>query len=332
MTVQFKAPGLTDPQGRQFRYVRLSITDVCNFKCDYCLPDGYKKSADTSFLTLDEIQKSASALAKLGVQKIRITGGEPVLRKDHVEIIKLLKNTPGIKEVTMTTNGYKINKYIKQWKDAGLDALTVSIDSLHPSTFQKITGHSILDEILNGLEQAVLLGFKAIKVNVVLMQSFNANEFLHFINWVKDKPITLRFIELMQTGDNKKFFDKEHVRADNLIAQLTSLGWQSIKKSITAGPATEYEHKDSKGNIGFITPYSDDFCKTCNRLRISAKGKLHLCLFGDGGFDLRPFMQSSVKQDELIKQLQNQLGYKKDSHFLQNGNTGSTKHLAMIGG
>ncbi|BCE00500.1 GTP 3',8-cyclase MoaA [Marinicellulosiphila megalodicopiae] len=333
MTAQpIKTLGLTDPQGRDFRYVRLSITDVCNFKCDYCLPDGYEKNGKNQFLTLPEIKHTAQSLAKLGVSKIRVTGGEPVLRKDHVEIIRTLKNIDGIKQVCMTTNGYKINDYVDQWKDAGLDNLTVSIDSLHPSTFNKITGHSILDDILKGLDRAVELGFKQIKVNVVLMQSFNAHEFLQFVQWVKNKPITLRFIELMQTGDNTEFFNKEHVRADSLISQLSLLGWTAIKKSKTAGPAIEYEHRESIGNIGFITPYSQDFCKTCNRLRISSTGKLHLCLFGDGGFDLRPFMQADQPQQNLISELQSVLGYKKDSHSLHDNISGSTKHLAMIGG
>lgn len=322
---------LQDQHGRRFSYLRLSITDVCNFRCNYCLPDGYQCSDKTEPLTLEEIRQLAKTFAAHGIRKIRITGGEPALRKDLPDIIATLKQTPGIETVALTTNGYKINDHIEQWKTAGLDQLNVSIDSLDPKVFQTITGHNRLQELLQGVDRAFELGFDSVKVNAVLLKSYNAAELNEFLAWIKTTPVTLRFIELMETGQNPEYFAANHVSGESIKQQLLADGWQQKIRNRDAGPAQEFFHPDYQGNIGLIMPYSKDFCSSCNRLRISAQGKLHLCLFGEQGYDLRHLM-SEGKEAQLHEAIQSLLQDKKATHFLHEGQTGAIQHFAQIGG
>jgi cyclic pyranopterin phosphate synthase len=326
---------LQDYFGREFRYLRLSVTDVCNFSCNYCLPEGYQGDSGRSgggFLRLSEIRNIAAAFAQAGTRKIRITGGEPSVRSDLPDIIAAVKQTPGIEKVVITTNGYKLPQRIEHWVNAGLDGLNLSIDSLDPSVFQAITGHHRLQELLDGLDRAAELGMSAIKVNVVMMRGYNGQQIDQFLNWVKYKPLTLRFIELMQTGDNEDFYQRNHISGELIKERLLREGWEQALRSKDAGPAQEFYHADYQGRIGLIMPYSKDFCASCNRLRISATGKLHLCLFSDKGIELRHLLQRGDQKDELIAYLQAQLNDKKVSHYLRDGYTGGTRHLAMLGG
>ncbi len=320
---------LEDKFGRRFHYLRLSITDVCNFRCTYCLPDGYQGS-ERSFLSLSEIDTVVEAFAGLGTSKVRITGGEPSLRKDLPQIIEKCASTKGIKHVAMTTNAFKLEKDVDKWHSAGLNSLNISIDSFDPHMFHSITGHDKLDSILRGIERAAELGIK-VKINAVLMRQYNGNEMSRFLKWIKDKPVTLRFIELMQTGDNVKFFDENHVSGEPIKKQLIASGWGQVIRDKAAGPAQEFQHPEYEGRIGLIMPYSKDFCSTCNRLRISSTGKLHLCLFSEMGIDLRQYMQEN-KPTALQNALVDCLSNKKATHYLHDGYTGATKHLAMIGG
>ncbi len=321
---------LEDKYGRRFHYLRLSITDVCNFSCDYCLPDGYACDSERDFLRLDEISTLVKGFAALGTSKVRITGGEPSLRKDLADIIKTCATTPGIQHVAMTSNGYKLESDIDKWVDAGLNSLNISIDSLDPRMFAAITGHDKLEAILRGINKAVSLGVK-VKVNAVLMKQYNAHELQQFLTWIKTTPVTFRLIELMQTGDNLGFFQQNHVSGLPIKQQLLEQGWSQVLADKTAGPAQEFYHPEFVGKIGLILPYSKDFCATCNRLRISANGKLHLCLFAEQGLDIRGNLQESDSH-ALQQQLHALLADKEATHWLQDGYTGATKHLAMIGG
>jgi len=320
-----------DDFDREFSYLRLSITDVCNYRCNYCLPDGYQCTDKTQPLTVDEIRVLAKTFAQRGIKKIRITGGEPVIRKDLTEIIQVLKSTPGIEKVVLTTNGYKLQQHVQDWFDAGLDGFNLSIDSLDPQVFHTITGHNRLKEILAGLDKALAIGFKNIKVNAVLLKEYNLKEFNQFLNWIKTTPISLRFIELMETGDNKDYFRSNHVSGEDIKQRLLKDGWVLKVKDKLAGPAQEFVHPEFSGSIGLIMPYSKDFCKTCNRLRISSSGKLHTCLFGDQGYELRDLLQPG-SEDQLIEFVDQQLTGKVAGHHLQQGYSGSTRHLAMLGG
>ena len=326
---------LRDTFGRTFPYIRLSITDVCNFKCGYCLPNGYfKPNNHPGFLNISEIENLVNGLSDLGVSKIRVTGGEPTVRKDFFDVMKLIKSKSGIKKLVVTTNGYKLNQLTDKFLDTGVDGINISIDTLNRTKFKEITGHDRLPEILEGIKILQDKGFKNIKVNAVLLRDINDNqeEFDAWSEFINQNDISFRYIELMQTGDNLKYFKKYHQSAKVFKEYLDNKGWQNIDRATDDGPALNYVNQNSKGRFGVIAPYSKDFCKTCNRLRITAKGELRLCLFGNTGTDLRKYLQNPNQKDELVDLILTQLRFKKESHYLELGNTGITPHLASIGG
>ena len=327
---------LKDNFGRKFPYIRLSISDVCNFKCGYCLPDGYKidKSDNRSFLNIEEIGRLAKALSELGVSKIRLTGGEPTVRKDFFEIVKIIKKNSGIKKTVMTTNGYRLDKIADNIKDSGLDGINISIDSLNADTFKKITGHDRLREILKGIKNLQKLNFKNIKINAVLLKGVNDTE-KDFNNWaefIKNNEIDFRYIELMQTGDNLDYFNNYHVPSKKFTDYLNNNNWVIQTFGKDAGPSKNYLNPKFKGKFGVIAPYSKDFCKSCNRLRITAKGDLRLCLFGNTGINIRHLMQKDNQIEELKDLILKQLNFKRESHYLEIGETGLTKNLSTTGG
>lgn len=326
---------LKDNFGRSFPYFRISITDVCNFKCGYCLPNGYQKSENKKeFLSLEEIKRIGKALSELGVCKIRLTGGEPTVRKDFVEIIENLKSLSGINKVVFTTNGYNLKNIAKSVVNAKIDGINVSIDSLDREKFKFITGKDKLEDILIGLKALQDLNFKNIKVNAVLLKGVNDGE-QDFDSWqqfIKSNNVDFRYIELMQTGDNLDYFKKYHVSANVFRDYLLKKEWIHQTAGFDSGPSKNYIHKDFKGKFGIIAPYSKDFCKSCNRLRITAQGDLRLCLFGDTGISLRALLQNDEQITQLKDLINAQLNFKKESHYLELGNTGITPHLASIGG
>ncbi|MDB3943060.1 GTP 3',8-cyclase MoaA [Candidatus Pelagibacter sp.] len=327
---------LKDSFGRKFPYIRLSISDVCNFKCGYCLPDGYKidKSDNRSFLNIEEIGRLAKALSELGVSKIRLTGGEPTVRKDFFEIVKIIKKNSGIKKTVMTTNGYRLDKIADNIKNSGLDGINISIDSLNADTFKKITGHYRLREILKGIKNLQKLNFKNIKINAVLLKGVNDTD-KDFNNWaefIKNNEIDFRYIELMQTGDNLDYFNNYHVPSKKFTDYLNNNNWIIQTFGKDAGPSKNYLNPKFKGKFGVIAPYSKDFCKSCNRLRITAKGDLRLCLFGNTGINIRHLMQKDNQIEELKDLILKQLNFKKESHYLEIGETGLTKNLSTTGG
>ncbi len=287
---------LKDKFGRKFPYIRLSITDVCNFKCGYCLPNGFKidKSDNRTFLSLEEIKRLAKGLSELGVSKIRLTGGEPTIRKDFYDIVKVIKKSSGINKTVITTNGYKLDKFAEQLVESGLDGINISIDSLDKNKFHKITGR--------------------------------------WSNYIKSNPVDFRYIELMQTGDNLDYFKKYHISSKVFTNYLIKNSWiiQTLGKD--AGPSKNYINPEFKGKFGVIAPYSKDFCKSCNRLRITSRGDLRLCLFGNTGINIRHLIQRDDQTEELKDLILKQLNFKKESHYLELGETGLTNNLSVTGG
>ncbi|MGF7453999.1 GTP 3',8-cyclase MoaA [Pasteurella bettyae] len=324
---------LVDAFQREYYYLRLSITDVCNFRCTYCLPNGYHPPAHReSFLTIDEIRRITTAFAAMGTEKVRITGGEPTLRKDFLAIAETISQIENIKKVALTTNGYRMAKEVDDWQKAGITSINVSVDSLDPRMFHSITGENKFHEVMQGIDRAFEIGYSKVKVNSVLMRDLNDKEFSQFVAWVKDKPIQMRFIELMQTGEMDSFFDKYHLSGQVLADKLIRDGWQLQQKERSDGPAKVFSHPDYIGEIGLIMPYEKNFCASCNRLRVSAKGKLHLCLFGEEGIELRDLLSSDEQQVILQSRLYAALQSKREHHFLHEGNAGIRTNLATIGG
>ena len=322
---------LTDAYARRFSYLRLSVTESCNFRCSYCLPDGTDCTSRSGELTLVEIRRLVTAFAKLGTRKVRITGGEPSLRKDLTDIIATCKAVPGIEKVALTTNGYRLKRDALAWQAAGLDAVNVSVDSLDADTFHLVTGQDKLTDILDGIAHAKAIGIKQVKINTVLLKQHNALALPDFLKFVQQQNIALRFIELMRTGDNADFYQRQHLSGHSIQQQLLAQGWQLNKKASTDGPALEYSHPAYQGRIGLIMPYSKDFCADCNRLRVSSTGALYLCLFTDSHQDLRSLLQSDDSAP-VMRFLQQAVQGKAASHQLQQDYSGSTRHLAQIGG
>ena len=327
---------LKDSFGRKFPYIRLSITDVCNFKCGYCLPNGFQKDKNDNikFLSSEEIEKLAKGLSELGVSKIRLTGGEPTVRKDFFDIVKILKINSGIKKTVVTTNGYKLDQIAEKLVDSGIDGINISLDSLNRKTFKNITGHDRLPEILKGIEKLQKLNFKNIKLNAVLLKGINSTtkDFNEWSNFIKSNEITFRYIELMQTGDGIEYFKKYHISSKIFTDYLNENNWIFQTHGKDSGPSRNYINPDYKGKFGLIAPYSKDFCKSCNRLRITARGDLRLCLFGSSGINIRHLIQRDDQLDELKDLILNQLQFKKESHYLEMGETGLTKNLSQTGG
>ena len=324
---------LGDRHGRVFPYLRLSLLDACQYRCGYCLPDGYRAGPERpQFLQIDEIGRLVRAFAGLGMHKLRLTGGEPSLRHDLTDIIALASATPGLHTVALTTNGSLLDRRIGAWHRAGLTALNVSVDALDRDLFQRITGRDELPQVLAGVEQALGLGLASVKLNAVLLRDLNDAALPQWLDYVRERALTVRFIELMQTGTNHGYFRRHHLRADALQQQLLDAGWQLQPRAVAAGPACDYAHPDFLGRIGIIAPYAPGFCASCNRLRVTSSGDLRLCLFGNVGIPLRPLLQHDDQQDALMASIARQLGIKALGHGLHAGDTGLIPHLAAIGG
>lgn len=322
---------LADRFGRRFAYLRLSITDVCNFRCEYCLPDGYQGSPH-GFLHQAEIERLIGTFAELGIRKIRITGGEPLVRKDALDIIATAATTPGIEKVALTTNAFNLAQTAESLRDAGLSAVNISLDSLDPAGFERITGDKRHAKVMAGIDAALAAGIPSVKINTVLLNGLNDHELPDFLEYVRHRPVAVRFIELMQTADNGDYFRRRHVSGQTVARELRAAGWTPRRRGETDGPAVEFEHPDYAGRVGLITPYVPGFCDGCNRLRVTARGGLRLCLFGNGTHNLRPLLQDDGDCEALKRNIYGALFRKEAGHHLHEGDFGDTPHLASTGG
>ncbi|MBI3554825.1 MAG: GTP 3',8-cyclase MoaA [Deltaproteobacteria bacterium] len=327
------ANSLEDSFGRRFSYLRLSVTDACNFRCVYCLPNGYQRSEGAEdHLSLAEIRNLVSAFTELGMWKIRLTGGEPTLRRDLLEIITMISENTAVKKIALSTNGYRLKQMAGELRLAGVSAVNVSVDTLNAQRFSALTGSGQLPEILEGIEAAIALGFESVKINAVLMKDTNESELALFLSWIRRRPVSVRFIELMPTGQTEAVFKKHHLQSNPLRMQLLEQGWTIKPRGPADGPAIEMSHPDFQGSIGLIAPYSTDFCATCNRLRISSTGGLRLCLFAEGNHSLRHLLQRSSQKEDLKQTIHSLLNKKEVSHYLPEGRYGNNQTFSSIGG
>lgn len=314
---------LKDSFGRQFSYLRLSVTDACNFRCTYCLPNGFHGNTK-NFLNVDEIARLARVFARMGTRKIRLTGGEPTLRTDLDDIIGALRATEGIERIALSTNGWSLARKVPL-----VDQINVSIDSLDRARFADRTGRDLLPEILEGIDRAAM----PTKINAVLMREHFDEDFALFLNYVRSRPVAVRFIELMPTHDNHSLFEAQHMRASRVRDLLIGEGWSARERTVTDGPAFEYEHSSYAGRIGFVAPYAPSFCENCNRLRVTARGGLRLCLFGDEDYPIRRHLQPGADEQAFEAELRALvLGKKKISHFLERGEIGNNRSFSAMGG
>ncbi len=297
---------LIDGHGRKHDYLRISITDRCNLRCVYCMSEeGVEQTCHSSILSYEEILNVVSAGAELGISKIRITGGEPLVRKNVVELIKGLAAIPGINDLAMTTNGILLPRFAAELKEAGLDRVNISLDTLQTELFREITRCGELKYALEGIEAALENDLHPVKLNTVLMKGINDGEVLDFIRLVREKPLHVRFIEYMPIGDHDQAY-KDHYLPLSFIedtAQKAGLPLSPVPLLGGAGPAESYTIPDGLGTIGLIHPISKHFCDTCNRLRLTSEGNLKACLYWQDEKPVQPVLDDKQALQELIKEV-----------------------------
>jgi GTP 3',8-cyclase len=317
---------VSDAHGHHFSYLRLSVTDACNFRCTYCLPAGEKKIVRQP-LSVNEIGWLVRAFSEAGLRKVRITGGEPTLRADIVDIVRRVASEPEVHTVAISSNGFRMASLARDLAAAGLQQANISVDSLDAARFAAITGQDRLFDVRRGIDALMNAGVQ-VKINAVWMRG--EDELPRFLDLIRDSDVTVRFIELMRTIDNARFFETAHASMTPLKEKLSALGFTVKRRRNDAGPAVELGHPDYRGSIGYIEPYGSGFCDSCNRLRITSLGHLQLCLFGDDTFDLRPLLQGD--SEAVIAAVRQALVAKPAAHRLHQLNPGRTRHLAMVGG
>jgi len=285
---------MVDQFERQIHYLRLSVTDLCNLKCQYCMPeDGVSKKEHQQILRIEEYLKVVEAMVELGIDKVRLTGGEPLVRKGIVQLVEGLSQMSGIKEIAMTTNGTLLKKYAKSLKDAGLNRVNISIDTLNPEHYTRITRGGDIKDVLEGIEEAKRVGLLPIKLNVVAINGFNTDEVEDFIR-MADENLDVRFIELMPIGHSADWSQARYISNEEIFEQHRQ--WFMADESEQVGPAKYFSKKDGRGRVGFINPISNHFCATCNRVRMTADGKLKLCLHTNKEYDVKPLLEQSAEQ------------------------------------
>lgn len=282
---------MIDTHGRRINYLRLSITDRCNLRCTYCIPaEGVRRLPNADVLTYEELHAVALAAVDVGVEKIRITGGEPLVRRGVTGFLAGLRRIPGLKKLTLTTNGLLLEELAPELKRAGVDSINISLDSMKPEVFSRITRQGDLGKVLAGMRAAEQAGFRQLKINIVVMRGVNDEEILDFAALTLDSPITVRFIEYMPTA-GQRGGRSLMVGGDELLSRLSRhFALEKMESDALDGPAANYRIEGAAGRVGFITPISCHFCQACNRIRVTSSGTVKGCLFEDGTVNLRPYL------------------------------------------
>lgn len=306
---------LVDQFGREVNYVRMSVTDRCDFRCVYCMAEEMTFLPKSSILTLEEIERIAAAFVDLGVTKIRLTGGEPLIRQNVLSLFQNLGKLPGLKDLVTTTNGSKLNKLAQPLKDAGVKRINISLDSLNAERFQQLTRHGKLDTVIEGIDAAREAGFEQIKLNAVIIKGRNDDEVIDLVNFAKEKAIDLSFIEEMPLGVITEHNRGESLCTSDEVREIIQQRYELIPDTFkTAGPSKYYRLTDSDSRIGFISPHSHNFCGDCNRVRVTVEGRLLLCLGNEHSVDLREPLRNGCSDEELKSIITDSMKIKPKSH------------------
>lgn len=324
-----------DTKGRNINYLRISITDRCNLRCRYCMPlQGVEKLGHDKILSLEEIARLVKVAAGLGICKIRLTGGEPLVRKNIGQLIGYINDIPGIDDIALTTNGVLFADMAEELKAAGLDRVNFSLDTLVEDKYRYITRVGNLDQVLRSINKAIELKMEPVKINTVLIRGFNDNEVLDFADLAYNRPLHIRFIEFMPIG-NLQFWTRENIvtsqEARELIGQKYNLiEGKTVKGS---GPAKYFKLEGGQGSVGFISPMSNHFCSECNRIRMTAEGRLRGCLYDKTETDLKHALDSGASDEELRQLFLKTINTKPEKHHMNDG-WGDENHRKMyqIGG
>lgn len=309
------ADPLTDSFGRYHNYLRISLTERCNLRCEYCMPsDGVSLSPKDKLLTTDEIIYLAKLFVKTGVTKIRLTGGEPTVRKDLIDIVGRLKELDGLETIAMTTNGLTLTRQLVNLQKAGLNLLNISLDTLQPERYEKVTRRKGWERVIAGIDLAIQLGFQPVKVNCVVMRGFNDDEICDFARFTLDRKVDVRFIEYMPFSGNG-WNDNRMVSFKDMLSILER-DFPQIEAlpNEPSDTSKAYHIPGSRGKLGFITSMSNNFCSTCNRIRLTADGNIKVCLFGNAEISLRDAVRSNCSEDDIMTMVGLALQRKKKQH------------------
>ena len=316
MTIKSDSPKLIDGMGRTIVNLRISVTDRCNFRCTYCMPaDNVEFMDRTNLLSFEEIQRVVTVASGLGINRIRLTGGEPLMRKDLPTLIKMINEVEGINDVAMTTNAFFLKDQAQSLKDAGLKRLNVSLDALDPEKFRDVNRRDCLQAVLDGLDTARKVGFKSIKINAVAVRNFSESEVMGLIEYGRSDGFEVRFIEFMPL-DSDKVWERDKVLFGHEIIELIKEKYEllPVDNSLEIGPASEYTFADGKGKIGIITAVSNPFCDHCNRIRMTADGKLRTCLFSADETNLKEMIRSGKSDEDIAETIRQAVLIKEPGH------------------
>ena len=332
MTALTDKHSLIDPFQRKIEYLRLSVTDKCNMRCFYCMPKGFKGFEQPEhWLTFDEIERVIGAFAELGVSRIRVTGGEPLVRKNLDELVHRIHQLPGVEDLSLSTNATLLSQHAHALYEAGVSRLNISLDSLRPKRFKEITG-SELQPVLDGLMAAKAEGFSPIKINMLAMKGINDDEFEDVVEYCIENDFTLRFIETMPMGDDSVNASDHYLDLADVKDRLAQRYDLIPGVMPGGGPARYVQVKGTDLRIGFITPISQHFCETCNRVRLSVDGTLYLCLGQEHKYELRPLLRQGISDDGLKNAIMEAIAIKPEKHEFRDKPGQVVRFMNMTGG
>ncbi len=325
--------GLSDYFQRPINYLRISVTDRCNLRCIYCMPaDGIRPMSHSDIITYEEIYTIAQAAAELGINKIRLTGGEPLARLGLPELVQMLAHIDGIDDISLTTNGTLLSRYAAELKETGLRRVNISLDTLKQDKFESITRHNQFSDVLEGIEAAKSAGLNPVKVNVVVMAGVNDDELLDFATKTIDEGWHVRFIELMPFAGTDATAP-QFIPVSEMRERLELLGkLEPCLPSVANGPAKYFRFPHTKGTVGFIAPVSEHFCFQCNRLRLTSDGRLRPCLLAEDEVDLKHPLRSGISSARLKQLIQEAVARKPLRHHLAEGYMPRNRPMTQVGG
>jgi len=329
---------LKDSYGREIKDLRISLTDRCNFRCFYCLPYGEPPLAHKEkILTFEEIFKASEVFVSMGIEKIRLTGGEPLLRKGiEILIQKLSKlKSEGLREIAMTTNGYFLKEKARILKDAGLDRVTISLDTLNPEKFRRITGVDCLDKVLEAIEAAKEAELEPVKINVVVVRGYNDDEVVNLAAFAREKALVMRFIEYMPLDSAKNWNRSLVVSGKETLKKINEVFPLELKNTSRGSETSwKYKFKDgTQGEIGIIAPITDMFCGACSRIRLTADGQIRTCLFSTKEHDLRTVLRSGASFEEIVEFIKKVTLQKEPRHYINDkAFVPASRSMSFIGG
>ncbi len=328
----WSAPALIDRFGRRVSYLRLSVTDRCDLRCSYCIPKGFSGFEEPeNWLRFDEIERVVGAFARMGVSRLRLTGGEPLLRRHLPQLVTQLSSLPGLQDISLSTNATQLHKHAARLREAGVSRINVSLDSLDKACTEQITGRDSFASIMAGLDAGKQAGFDPIKVNMVVMRGVNDHEIIRMAQYCFEQGFILRLIEAMpmgETGRNSQYMDVGPIR-DQLVKNFDLV---PAAQELGGGPARYWSTRDGKGTIGFISPISQHFCATCNRVRLSVDGTLYMCLGQDEKMELRPLLRSGVSDVELEAAIRAAIELKPERHEFKENRSKIIRFMSQTGG